>query len=283
MAPIEEIENLLRDKESEILESWMKAQFTDPKRKSFQISDAKLREDSINFLHEFIQAIKTSRTDNITAPEFHKIVAFLKDLSKTRASLGFTPRETVMYIFGLKDLLLPVLQKAYKSDADKLVTEVIRLNTIINNLGLITIEEYTKNREEIIKEQAAAMLELSSPIVTLWEKVLAVPIIGTLDSNRTQMIMESLLKRIVDTGSNVAIIDVTGVVIIDTQVASHLLKTVSAVKLIGAEAVITGIRPEIAQTIVNLGVDLSTVKTRASLADGLTYALNLLKYKITKG
>jgi rsbT co-antagonist protein RsbR len=283
MAPIEEIENLLKEKEAEIIESWMKAQLTAPRRKSLQISDAKLREESINFLHEFIQVIKTARTDDITAPEYHKIVAFLKDLSKSRALLGFTPRETVIYIFGLKDLLLPVLQKVYKSDAERLVTEVIRVNTIINNLGLVTIEEYTKSREQVIKEQAVAMLEMSSPIVTLWEKVLAVPLIGTLDSNRTQIIMESLLKRIIETGSNVAIIDVTGVVVIDTQVASYLLKTVSAVRLIGSEAVITGIRPEIAQTIVNLGVDLSSMKTRASLAEGLMYALNLLKYKITKG
>lgn len=280
---MEEIENLLREKEAEILESWMKVQFIDPKRKSLQLSDAKLREDSINFLHEFIQAMKNSRTDDITAPEYRKIVAFLKDLSKSRALLGFTARETIMYIYGLKDLLLPVLQKVYRSDADRMVTEIIRVNSIINNLGLVTIEEYVKSREQVIKEQAAAMLELSSPIVTLWEKILAVPIIGTLDSNRTQIIMESLLKRIVDTSSNIAIIDVTGVVVIDTQVAAHLLKTVSAVRLIGSEAIITGIRPEIAQTIVNLGVDLSAVKTRATLADGLIYAFNLLKYKITKG
>ena len=233
MAPTDEIENLLREKEAEILESWMNEQFTDPKRKLLLISDAKLREDSVNFLHGLIQAMKTSRSDDITAPEYNKIVSFLKEISKSRAIQGFTPSETVMYVFSLKDMLLPVLKKAYKSDPERMVTELIRINTIINNLGFVTIEEFVRSREQVINEQAAAMLELSSPIITLWEKILAVPIIGTLDSNRTQIIMESLLKRIIETSSNVAIIDVTGVVVIDTKVASYLLKTVSAVRLIG--------------------------------------------------
>lgn len=135
------------------------------------------------------------------------------------------------------------------------------------------MEVFQKSREETIQRQQQEMLELSTPVVKLWDGILALPLIGTLDSARTQIVMESLLAKIVETGCEVAILDITGVLTVDTLVAQHLLKTVAAARLMGADCIISGIRPQIAQTIVHLGVDLSTVVTKATMAEAFQVAL----------
>ncbi|MGA1871209.1 MAG: STAS domain-containing protein [bacterium] len=282
MSGIQKLEDLLKNKEKEILEAWMKAQLANITLREDLMDREELRKESIEFLRAFVRATGKGNLEDITVPEYKKIIEILRDISKKRVLKGFSPVETATFIFSLKDSLFPFLQEAYESDSTQLNIEVIRISKLLDRLGLITFEEFAEGRETIIKEQTESLLELSSPIVSLWEGILAIPIIGTLDSRRTQQIMEDLLKRIVDTGSRIAIIDITGVGIMDTLVATHLLKTASAVKLLGAEAIITGIRPDVAQTIVHLGVNLIGVITKASMAEGLRYGFEKTGIKVTQ-
>jgi rsbT co-antagonist protein RsbR len=197
----------------------------------------------------------------------------LGDLSRTRARLGFSPIDTAMFVFSLKQSLFDRLRVAIGQDTEALADEVWRTTVVLDKLGLYTTEFYQKSREELIVRQQQDMMELSTPVVELWKGVLALPLIGTLDSARTQVVMESLLTRIVETSAAIAILDITGVPTVDTLVAQHLLKTVAAARLMGAECIISGIRPQIAQTIVHLGVDLQGVITKATLADAFAIAL----------
>ncbi len=183
------------------------------------------------------------------------------------------PAETATFVFSLKQPLFDRLRNEMKSDADALAEELWGASVLIDKLGLLTTEVYQKSREDVIARQQRELLELSTPVVELWDDVLALPLVGTLDSARTQIVMETLLQKIVDTGASIAIIDITGVPTVDTLVAQHLLKTVAATRLMGADCIISGIRPQIAQTIVHLGVDLGEVITKATLADAFRVAL----------
>ncbi len=205
----------------------------------------------------------------VHSEQMSEVRALLAELSRTRARQGFTPSETAVSIFALKQVLEPVLQDGSVEE----VKAYVRLGLLLDELGLFTIETYTQTREEIIMVQSEQLMELSTPVVKLWDGVIAVPIVGTLDSARTQIVMESLLQALVDTGSEQAIIDITGVPAIDTQVAQHLLKTIVAVRLMGAECTVSGIRPQIAQTIGPLGIDFGDITTKATLADALRLAL----------
>ncbi|MYW77349.1 STAS domain-containing protein [Streptomyces sp. SID8369] len=200
---------------------------------------------------------------------FSEVRALLTELSRNRARQGFTPSETAISVLALKQALEPALRNGSAEDT----TAYLRLARILDDLALLTIEAYTRTREEIISSQASQLMELSTPVVKLWDGVIAVPLVGTLDSARTQVVMEKLLQALVDTGSEQAIIDITGVPAVDTQVAQHLLKTVVAARLMGAECTISGIRPQIAQTIVALGIEFGDIVTKASLADALQHAL----------
>jgi rsbT co-antagonist protein RsbR len=195
----------------------------------------------------------------------------LARISQSRAEQGFSPRETATFIFSLKQPLLSRLRDV--ADGDEFARATWATTMLLDSLGLLTTEEYQKGRDNIIMRQQHEMLELSTPVVTLWEGILALPLIGTLDSARTQVVMESLLQQIVNTGAGIAIIDITGVPTVDTLVAQHLLKTVAAARLMGADCIISGIRPQIAQTIVHLGVALGDVITKATLADAIKVAL----------
>jgi rsbT co-antagonist protein RsbR len=197
----------------------------------------------------------------------------LEELSRLRALRGMSPSQTAMFVFSLKQPLFAGVRQAFGDDVDRLASVTSGLNTVLDRLGLFTTEVFQKGREELINRQQQEMLELSTPVVELWDGILALPLIGTLDSARTQVVMESLLQRIVETGSSIAIIDITGVPTVDTLVAQHLLKTVAAARLMGADCVISGIRPQIAQTIVHLGVELQDVVTKATLADAFAVAL----------
>jgi rsbT co-antagonist protein RsbR len=208
--------------------------------------------------------------DALPQSEFAEVRALLANLSRTRARQGFTPSETASSIFALKRAVYELTEK----DEDAaLFRELLTFSSLLDALGLWTFETYSAAREEIIKEQSEQLLELTTPVVKLWEGVLAVPLVGTLDSARTQVVMEKLLESLVETGSQHAIIDITGVFAVDTQVAQHLLKTVMAARLMGAECVISGIRPQIAQTIVALGIEFGDIITKATLADALRHAL----------
>jgi rsbT co-antagonist protein RsbR len=197
----------------------------------------------------------------------------LTGLSRARARQGFSASETATFVLSLKQPIFTRLRQELGRDADALADEIWTTTTLLDQLALHTMETFQKGREEIISQQQQEMLELSTPVVQLWEGVLALPLIGTLDSARTQVVMESLLQKIVDTGAGIAIIDITGVSTVDTLVAQHLLKTVAAARLMGADCYISGIRPQIAQTIVHLGVELGSVVTKATLADAFALAL----------
>jgi rsbT co-antagonist protein RsbR len=198
---------------------------------------------------------------------------FLSGLSRSRAEAGFSPSETATLVFSLKQPLLTRLSQECGDDAPGLIDVFWQTTALLDRLGLLTTEEYQKGREAVIARQQRELIELSTPVVKLWDGVVAVPLIGTLDSERTQIVMESLLERIVETNSTMAIIDITGVPTVDTLVAQHLLKTVAAARLMGADCVISGIRPQIAQTIVHLGLTLSEVTTKATMADAIAHAL----------
>ena len=194
--------------------------------------------------------------------------AALSELSRSRARNGFSPTETALGVFSLKDAVYELV-----TDTADLVPEFLAFSRMIDDLGLLTFETYAAAREQVISDQATAVMELSTPVIRIWDGIIAVPLVGTLDSARTQLVMETLLETLVASGADHAVLDITGVPTVDTEVAQHLLKTVGAVRLLGAECIISGIRPQVAQTIVSLGIEFGDIATKATLADALTYAL----------
>jgi rsbT co-antagonist protein RsbR len=220
---------------------------------------------------------------DVVSAAYKPLREFLEGISRSRARQGFTSSETARFIFSFKQPLFEQLRADNPNDANALAQDIWSATQLLDSLGMHTVETFQLSREEIIRRQQEDMLELSTPVVKLWEGILALPMIGTLDSARTQVVMESLLNRIVETGSQVAILDITGVPTVDTLVAQHLLKTVTALRLMGADCIISGVRPQIAQTIVHLGVDLQGVTTKASLADALLLALKRIGYTVARG
>ncbi len=232
------------------------------------------REAAEQFLKALGEATVTGNFTDIDRTEWAAVRDVLTDLSRARTRQGFSPSETATFVFSLKQPLFDRLRQDLGKDVERLASEVWAATQLLDRLGLYTTEVHQKVREEVIGRQQEEMLELSTPVVRLWDGILALPLIGTLDSARTQVVMESLLQRIVETGAGIAIIDITGVPTVDTLVAQHLLKTVAAARLMGADCIISGIRPQIAQTIVHLGVALGDVTTKATLADALAIALS---------
>jgi len=233
------------------------------------------------FLHLLVASAREG-TPDLDSPQGAPLRDFLQDLSRSLAARGASSSQTATFVYSLKKPIFARLRAAYGNDASKLAESTWSASEMIDKMGLHTVESFQKTREDIIRRQQEEMLELSTPVVKLWEGVLALPMIGTLDSSRTQIVMESLLQRIIDTGSELAIIDITGVPTVDTLVAQHLLKTVTAIRLMGADAIISGIRPQIAQTIVHLGIDLEGITTKASLADALALALKRGGFVVSK-
>ena len=244
------------------------------------------KQSAVRKSQEFIEALKSAcssgNMESIDGPAWEPIRAILADLSETRANEGYSPTETASFVFSLKNPLFSVLREQNGNDADALAEGVWQTTQLIDKLGLFTMESFQKTREDVISRQQQELLELSTPVVRLWENVLALPLIGTLDSARTQIVMQNLLDAIVQTRSDFAIIDITGVPVVDTLVAQHLLKTVAAARLMGADCLISGIRPQIAQTIIHLGVDLTDVTTKATLADAFAVALRRSGHSVVK-
>ena len=237
-----------------------------------RITEAELLSQSRNFLHLLRDGLAKGGGD-VSNPAYAPARELLAELSRSRALQGFSPSETAKFIFSLKQPLFGALSGDKTLSPTQQAQSIWAVTLLLDELGLYTTEVFQKSREDVIARQQQEMLELSTPVVKLWDGVLALPLIGTLDSARTQVVMESLLQTIVDTGAEIAIIDITGVPTVDTLVAQHLLKTVAAARLMGADCIISGIRPQIAQTIVHLGVDLSEVITKATLADAFAVAL----------
>jgi rsbT co-antagonist protein RsbR len=265
-------EILERDQDA-ILEDWLKEQADSGVRRDDLMRSGELRSQSTEFLRLLTSAVQQDDSSTLDGPAWRDVRDLLSQVSRSRALQGFTPSETATFIFSMKRPLFDRLRNASGDNAAQLADEVWAASQLLDQLGLFTAEAYQRAREEVIARQQQELMELSTPVVKLWDGVLALPLIGTLDSARTQIVMESLLQMIVDTGAEVAIIDITGVPTVDTLVAQHLLKTVTAARLMGADCIISGIRPQIAQTIVHLGVDLLDVVTKATLADAFRLAL----------
>jgi rsbT co-antagonist protein RsbR len=259
--------------EAEITSEWVEQQLVATGSASRRVREPELREQCTSFLRHLKKGVQNGNASDILAPEWEEMRLLLGELTRSRGLQGFSPSETATFVFSLKKPLFSGLRRELAEDPEALADETWLATELLDRLGLFTTEVYQKSREQIIMRQQQEMLELSTPVVSLWTGVLALPLIGTLDSQRTQVVMESLLQRIVDTSAEVAIIDITGVPTVDTLVAQHLMKTVTAARLMGADCIISGIRPQIAQTIVHLGVDLRDISTKASLADALALAL----------
>ncbi|MFJ9346531.1 STAS domain-containing protein [Streptomyces sp. NPDC101237] len=260
-----ELVRLLSDKDRDLAAGWVaEVSRTLGSRVSAAEVDRELRE-----LYEALVAALREGAADVHSEQMYEVRALLTELSRNRARQGFSPSETAVGVFALKQVLEPLLADGSAAE----IQAYLRLGHILDGLGLFTIETYTQTREELITAQAEQLLELSTPVVRLWDGVIAVPLVGTLDSARTQVVMEKLLQALVDTGSEQAIIDITGVPAVDTQVAQHLLKTIVAARLMGAECTVSGISPQIAQTIVALGIEFDGIVTKASLADALKLAL----------
>jgi rsbT co-antagonist protein RsbR len=247
-----------------------------------RLTSAEVAGQAKQFLDLLHPALQTLQLDDINGSGWSDVRAFLDDLSKRRVLAGFSSDETATFIFSLKRSLFDVLKQEFSGDSTQLADNIWQVTVLLDKLGLYTIKSYQKTREDVINRQQQELLELSTPVVKIWDGILALPMIGTLDSARTQVVMESLLQRIVETESQIAIIDITGVPTVDTLVAQHLLKTVTAIRLMGADCIISGVRPQIAQTIVHLGVDLQGVTTKANLADALALALKRSGFSFTK-
>jgi len=265
------IPEILTNYKAELLGAWLQHQMTDGKRNG-SLKETELREECREFLELFRNAVQQGNLTDTQAPEWKGVREMLASVSRTRSQRGFTPSETATFVFSFKQPLFNRL-RSEAQDGAALIEDIFLATNLLDELGLWTTEVYQKTREEVIMRQQEELMELSTPVVKLWDGILALPIIGTLDSARTQIVMESLLQKIVETGSEVAIIDITGVPTVDTLTAQHLLKTVTAARLMGADCILSGIRPQIAQTIVYLGVDLADMVTKASLADAFALAL----------
>jgi rsbT co-antagonist protein RsbR len=274
------IAGVLRKHRAQLQAQWVKELAAATSARG-RISPQELERQTEEFLGLLQEAAQVGVTD-ISSQPYNEIRSFLESLSRTRVQQGFSSDETATFIFSFKRPLFQALRVEAKGNADALADEVWVATLLLDSLGLHTVKTFQRAREEVISRQQQEMLELSTPVVKLWDGILALPMIGTLDSARTQIVMESLLQRIVETGSQVAILDITGVPTVDTLVAQHLLKTVTALRLMGAECIISGIRPQIAQTIVHLGVDLQGVATKANLADALALALKRVGYALTR-
>jgi rsbT co-antagonist protein RsbR len=265
---------LVARNEKEILGEWIR-EMTGATRRSDLIKEGEIQVQCSEFLRLMNAALVVGGVE-FQSPAWDKVREMIGNISRSRAQQGFSPTETATFVFSVKRPLFNQLRRANKNDAEALGVEIWSATELLDSMGLYTLEVYQKSREEVIKRQQEELLELSTPVVKLWDGILALPIIGTLDSARTQIVMESLLQAIVQSNSRVAIIDITGVPTVDTVVAQHLLKTVTAARLMGADCIISGVRPQIAQTIVHLGINLLDVTTKATLAAAFKTALDRL-------
>ena len=265
---------------SDLLAGWLERMLSRLVRRN-ATAEAEIKQQAMRFLPLLAKSVENDPSANIESSAWDETRQLLTEISQARARQGFTSIETAYFVFSLKSPLFAYLRTALNNDPQALVEETTKTSILFDDLGLFTVEIYQKSREQVILSQQQELLELSTPVVQLWKDVLALPLIGTLDSARTQVVMENLLQKIADTGALIAIIDITGVPTVDTLVAQHLLKTIAAARLMGADCIVSGIRPQIAQTIVHLGVDLTDVVTKATLADAFVVALQRTGSSIT--
>lgn len=273
---------IVEKNEKDILTNWMQEQSSALTLRADLMNEKELQQQSQEFLRLFTSALKNGDTRDFYSIEFKRVHEFLAALSGSRALQGYSPSETATFVFSLKQPLFAQLSRKLGKDSNALAEALWTVTVLLDKLGLYTAEEFQRAREKVIKQQQQELLELSTPVAKLWENILILPLIGTLDSARTQLVMENLLQKIVETGSIVAIIDIAGIPMVDTLVAQHLIKTINAARLMGAECIVSGIRPQIAQTIIHLGISLAQVTTKATLADAVQLAMKIANFKVTR-
>ena len=266
-----DLKEIIAGEREQLRSEWLR-EMGESVRRADLMKESELQQQCAQFLDAFVTALDAGGS-NTKGAAWDPVRELLAQISSSRATQGFTPSETAAFVFSLKRPLFDRIQKEYPNDPQSVARELWAATTLLDNLGLYTTEAYLKTREAFIVRQQEEMLELSTPVVKLWDRILALPLIGTLDSARTQVVMENLLQSIVKTNSKIAIIDITGVPTVDTVVAQHLLKTVTAARLMGADCIISGVRPQIAQTIVHLGINLLDITTKATLSDAFALAL----------
>ena len=263
---------ILQSQQETILAAWIK-NLLDSIRRTDLISDKELKAQATELLSSIASSARSGKVSDISGPEWATTREMLRDIAGSRAKQGFTSSETATFVLSLKQPIFLAVRADFAKDSNAQYEEIWAATTLLDKLALLTTDEYIATKEQMITRQQEELLELSTPVVKLWDGIVALPMIGTLDSARTQVVMESLLQGIVETNSKVAIIDITGVPTVDTLVAQHLIKTITAARLMGAECIISGVRPQIAQTIVHLGINLTDVITKARLADAFALAL----------
>jgi rsbT co-antagonist protein RsbR len=268
--------NLLVKRHDEIINLWIKDRLESGEFRDELIPKDELRRQSQQIIDLLARSIKDSEGEDFESPAFDELRVFLNEISRNRAVKGYTPLENATYILSLRNTILPLLAEELEDHLDLLISEMNYFTRLLDKLGLVMVENFIRSREEIIRQQREDMMELSTPVIKVWDKILTLPIIGTLDSRRAQLMMEALLQKVVETGSTIAILDITGVKMMDTLVANHLIKTVTAARLMGARCILTGVSPAIAQTMVQLGIDLSQITTRAQMSDGIKLALEMI-------
>jgi rsbT co-antagonist protein RsbR len=268
--------DLLVKRHDEIINRWIRDRLESGEFRDELIPKKELRQQSEQIVDMLARSVRDSGGDDFDSPAFDEMRAFLYQISHARAVKGYTPLENATYILSLRNTILPLLTEELEGNIDALLREMNFFTRLLDRMGLVMVENYIRSREEIIHQQREDMMELSTPVIKVWDKILTLPIIGTLDSRRAQMMMEALLQKVVETSSTIAILDITGVKTMDTLVANHLIKTVTAARLMGARCILTGVSPAIAQTMVQLGIDLTQITTRAQMSDGIKLALEMI-------
>ena len=268
--------DLLEKRHDEIINRWIKDRLESGEFRDELIPKKELRRQSEQMVDMLVRSLRDSDGDDFDSTVFDEMRAFLNQISHARAVKGYTPLENATYILSLRNTILPLLTEELEGNIEELLSGMNVFTRLLDRMGLVMVENYIRSREEIIHQQREDMMELSTPVIKVWDKILTLPIIGTLDSRRAQMMMEALLQKIVETSSTIAILDITGVKTMDTLVANHLIKTVTAARLMGARCILTGVSPAIAQTMVQLGIDLTQITTRAQMSDGIKLALEML-------
>ena len=244
------------------------------------MTTGQLEKQADELLKALTKSFESEQYEDVDTPEYADSVAMLRDISVSRAEQGFTPSETATFVFSIKDAILKFMQEEFTDEPALMNSETVKMNKVIDKLGLITFESYTKTREELVAKQSRSLMELSAPVIRLWDEIIMLPLVGVIDTQRAQQVMERLLEAIVQTESKVALLDVTGVPVIDTKVAQHLIKTVAAARMLGAEVIITGISPEAAQTMTKLDIRTADLLTRGSMRAGLASAFKTLQLEV---
>ena len=275
------VAELMTNEAKDILSDWLRNIRALVGTRTMELMTAgQLEKQADELLKALTKSFASEQYEDIDTPEYADSLALLRDISVSRAEQGFTPSETATFVFSLKDSILRFMQQEFADDVALMNRETITMNKVIDKLGLVTFESYAKAREEIVAKQSRSLMELSTPVIRLWKEIIMLPLVGVIDTQRAQQVIERLLDAIVQTESKVAILDVTGVPVIDTKVAQHLIKTVAAARMLGAEVIVTGVSAEAAQTMTKLDIRSADLITRGSMRAGFAEALNTLQLEV---